>query len=296
MPNETLMRMDPHLLRTYVTVARLASFSEAARELGYTQSAVSQHIAALEQDLGASLLTRRPVAPTAAGERLLEHAGPLLLRLDAARADVVRMASAPEHGLTLAATPTALTPRAVAALPAAGVTVCVLPRDDIPAAVATGTADLGLVDGLAAPNDPLRLPDVAPLTTQGVAEEPVSVLLPAAHPLAGRPGLRLADLADARWLDAPDAALPLPQLRAANGGHGFRPALRYEGTDVRTLIALAAAGHGLTLLPGSAACGVPGTAAVPLTHPRVVHRTELLYAGSPTGAAATLVTELGARG
>ncbi|MER5825499.1 LysR family transcriptional regulator, partial [Streptomyces mirabilis] len=96
--------MDPHLLRTYVTVARVASFSEAARELGYTQSAVSQHIAALEQDLGAPLLTRRPVAPTAAGERLLEHAGPLLLRLDAARADVVRMVGAPEHGLTLAAT------------------------------------------------------------------------------------------------------------------------------------------------------------------------------------------------
>ncbi|MEV5342901.1 LysR family transcriptional regulator, partial [Streptomyces sp. NPDC052676] len=65
--------MDPHLLRTYVTVARLASFSAAARELGYTQSAVSQHIAALEQDLGAPLLTRRPVTPTAAGERLIAN-------------------------------------------------------------------------------------------------------------------------------------------------------------------------------------------------------------------------------
>src|SRR6188472_3768330 len=99
--------MDPHLLRTYVSVARLASFSEAARELGYTQSAVSQHIAALEQDLGSPLLTRRPVAPTPAGERLLEHAGPLLLRLAAARADVVRLACAPSHGLTLAVSPTA---------------------------------------------------------------------------------------------------------------------------------------------------------------------------------------------
>lgn len=98
--------MDPHLLHTYVTVVRLASFSEAARELGYTQSAVSQHIAALEQDLGTPLLTRRPVAPTAAGERLLEHADPLLLRLDAARADVLRMAAAPAHGLTLATAPT----------------------------------------------------------------------------------------------------------------------------------------------------------------------------------------------
>ncbi|WP_251095385.1 LysR family transcriptional regulator [Streptomyces sp. Caat 7-52] len=284
--------MDPHLLRSYVTVARHASFSQAARELGYTQSAVSQHIAALEQDLGAPLLTRRPVAPTAAGERLLEHAGPLLLRLDAARADVVRLAAAPRHGLTLATTPTALGSAVLGALPPAGVTLRVLTRAEIPAAVATGTADLGLVDGLAAPSDPLRLTDVAPLTTHGVAEEPVSVLLPAGHPLAGRPGLRLGDLCDARWLDAPDAALPLAQLRAAAGGGAFRPALRYEGTDVRTLTALTAAGHGLTLLPRAAATGVPGTVAVPLTAPRLVHRTEVLHGGSPGGAAAELVRRL----
>ncbi|MEU5887253.1 LysR family transcriptional regulator [Streptomyces sp. NPDC047461] len=284
--------MDPHLLRTYVTVARLASFSEAARELGYTQSAVSQHIQALEQDLGAPLLTRRPVLPTAAGERLLEHAGPLLLRLDAARADVVRMAAAPEYGLTLAAAPTALGVHVPAALPAAGVTLRVLAREAVPVAVATGTADLGLVDGLAAPSDPLRLPDVAPLNTRGAGEEPVCVLLPDAHPLARRPGLRIADLADARWLDAPDAGLPLAHLRAANGGHGFRPALRYDGTDVRTLTALAAAGRGLTLLPRSAATGIPGTVAVPVTEPRVVHRTELVHAGVLRGAAAALADVL----
>ncbi|AZQ38234.1 LysR family transcriptional regulator [Streptomyces cyaneochromogenes] len=287
--------MDPHLLRTYVTVARLASFSEAARELGYTQSAVSQHIAALEQDLGAPLLTRRPVAPTAAGARLLEHADPLLLRLDAARADVVRIASAPAHGLTLAASSTALGPRVLAALPASGVTLRVLARDQIPAAVATGTADLGLVDGLAAPSDPLPLPDVAPLTTHGVGEEPVRVLLPDTHPLARRTALRLADLADARWLDAPDAGLPLAHLRAANGGHGFRSALRYEGTDVRALTALAAAGHGLTLLPRPASDGVPGTVAVPVTEPRVVHRTELVHAGTLGGAAAGLARALAER-
>ncbi|MFE5888206.1 LysR family transcriptional regulator [Streptomyces sp. NPDC056462] len=284
--------MDPHLLRTYVTVARLASFSEAARELGYTQSGVSQHIASLEQDLGAPLLTRRPVAPTAAGERLLEHAGPLLLRLEAARADVVRMAAAPDRGLTLAAASTALGPRVLAALPASGVTLRVLPRDEVPAAVATRTADLGLVDGLAAPSDPLRLPDVAPLTTYGVGEEPVCVLLPDTHPLAGRTGLRLGDLADARWLEAPDASLPLAHLRAANGGHGFRPALRYEGTDIHTLTTLAATGHGLTLLPRSVATGVPGAVAVPLTEPRVVHRTELVYAGALRGASAAVAEAL----
>ncbi|MEU3573111.1 LysR family transcriptional regulator, partial [Kitasatospora sp. NPDC036755] len=86
--------MDPQQLRTFVAVARLASFSEAARELGYTQSAVSQQIAALEADLGTALLVRRPVGPTPAGQRLLEHAAPLLVRLEAARADVARLAGA----------------------------------------------------------------------------------------------------------------------------------------------------------------------------------------------------------
>ena len=97
--------MDPRFLRTFVRVARLGSFSAAARELGYTQSAVSQHIAVLEADVGAVLLTRRPVVPTEAGARLLEHAEPILLRLDAARADVARVAAGPAAQLRIGATP-----------------------------------------------------------------------------------------------------------------------------------------------------------------------------------------------
>ena len=90
-------RVDVQLLKTFVTVARLGSFSAAAAELGYTQAAVSQQIAALENDLKAQLLTRRPVAPTEPGARLLEHAEPILLRLDAARADVTRMTKTPPN-------------------------------------------------------------------------------------------------------------------------------------------------------------------------------------------------------
>src|SRR5689334_25418424 len=74
--------VEAQLLRTFVAVARLGSFSAAATELGYTQAAVSQQIAVLENDLKTQLLTRRPVAPTEAGTRLLEHAEPILLRLD----------------------------------------------------------------------------------------------------------------------------------------------------------------------------------------------------------------------
>ncbi len=101
--------------------------------------------------------------------------------------------------------------------------------------------------------------------------------LPARHPLAGRAGLRLADLADAWWLDAPDTGVPLADLRAVTGTGGFHPSLWYHGTDVAMLGSLVAAGHGLALLPRSAAAALPGVTAVPVSWPPLVHRTELLH-------------------
>jgi DNA-binding transcriptional LysR family regulator len=112
--------------------------------------------------------------------------------------------------------------------------------------------------------------------------------------LAGRAGLRLADLIDARRLDAPGTAAPLNDLRRAVGGDGFRAALRYEGTDTSMLVALAAEGHGLTALPGTTAERFPGVARVPVMSPRLVHRTELLHgsvgAGSPAAALVALLS------
>src|SRR6202012_2582588 len=99
--------VETQLLRTFVTVTRLGSFSAAAAELGYTQAAVSQQIAVLENDLKTQLLTRRPVTPTEAGARLLEHAEPILLRLDAARADVTRLTATPAATLVIGVTPLA---------------------------------------------------------------------------------------------------------------------------------------------------------------------------------------------
>ncbi len=122
--------MDPRFLRTFVTVVRLGSFSRAAEELGYTQSAVSQHIGVLEADLDTTLLTRRPVAPTEAGARLLEHAEPILLRLDAARADVARVAGGPPRSLRIGTTPLACAHAASLVAPALTVTVRVGSRLD----------------------------------------------------------------------------------------------------------------------------------------------------------------------
>lgn len=336
--------VDPHLLRTFVAVAERASFSAAARHLGYTQSAVSQHIAALEDDLGVTLLHRRPVAPTEAGARLLEHAAPILLHLDAARADVRRSAMEPAGVLRVGASALAGFHVGVAfaqarrVRPGLDLVLRVAGRDAVVAGVAAGDLDVGLVDGVAAPTDPLRLGDLAGLTTVAVAEEPCVVLLPAGHPLAGRAGLRLDDLVDARWIDAPDVGAPLADLRAAVGSDGIRGTVRYEGCDVRTLVSLVAADHGLAILPKRAApqatasnppppattasaapaaasaapaaaaasnaaataasnaaanaataanAAATATAAVPLTSPRLVYRTEIVH-GLLTAAAAAL--------
>jgi DNA-binding transcriptional LysR family regulator len=73
-------------------VGRTRSFGRAARELGYTQSAVSQQIAQLERSVGQRLVERpggpRPVALTDAGRLLLRHADAIAAQLDAARADM----------------------------------------------------------------------------------------------------------------------------------------------------------------------------------------------------------------
>ncbi len=294
--------MDPHLLRTFVTVAECGSFSAAATRLGYTQSAVSQQIAVLEADLGTRLLRRRPVAVTEAGARLLEHARPILIRLAAARAEVARAAAPPPAHLAIGLTPLAAAAGLAAALararqaqPRLALTVHTTGRAELPGQVAAGALDLGLADGVAVPGDPLRLPGLGPAKATGIAEAAIVVLLPPGHPLAGRAALRLADLADARWLDAPDTGLPLADLRAATGTDGFRPALRYEGADIRALAALAAAQHGLTAVPRPAAAGLPGVIAVPVSWPPLVHRTELLHT-TLTGPAADLATQLTSSG
>jgi len=291
------------LLRTFTAVARSGSFSAAARELGYTQSAVSQQIAALEASLGGvPLLHRRPVVPTGAGARLLEHAEPLLLRASAARADVLRAAGDPPDHLRVAACALAM-PRlaaavgsATSAMPRLDLTITVAAPDAVAIEVARGGCELGLAVGLTTLGDPLPLPDVGPLRSVVISTDSVSVLLPADHPLARRRGLRLADLADARWLLAPAVAAPAAEVRRAVGADRLSCAITYAGTDLAGLLALVAAGAGLVPLPAWVAAGHPEVVAVPVTEPRLEFRAELLsgVTADPGAAGALLATLLGA--
>src|SRR5438105_6279903 len=100
-------------LRVLSEVVRRGSFSAAAESLSYTQSAVSQAIARLEAETGATLVVRdrRGVRPTVAGSTLVEHAEAIFAQIDSAEADLaavlgirggrLRVASFPSAGATL---------------------------------------------------------------------------------------------------------------------------------------------------------------------------------------------------
>lgn len=92
-------------LVAFVTVAREASFTKAAAKLGVSQSALSQTVRGLEERLGLRLLTRttRSVSPTAAGERLLQTAGPRFEEIQAELAALSEMRDKPAGTIRITA-------------------------------------------------------------------------------------------------------------------------------------------------------------------------------------------------
>lgn len=87
--------LDSRKLLAFATLARVGSFTQAAKELGLTQSAVSHAIKALERDLGCRLFERmgRSVAITPAGTQLLQRTEVILAEMTGARADLAAFGS-----------------------------------------------------------------------------------------------------------------------------------------------------------------------------------------------------------
>src|SRR5262245_42652103 len=93
-------------LLAFVAVGRERSFTKAAAKLGVSQSALSHTIRELETGLGVRLLTRttRSVAPTEAGERLLQTLAPRFEEIDAALASVAELREKPAGTIRVTAT------------------------------------------------------------------------------------------------------------------------------------------------------------------------------------------------
>src|SRR5215213_1839488 len=110
--------LDARRLRVLREVAARGSFSAAAEALSFTQSAVSQQVAALERECGTKLLERGPrgVRLTDAGRALVEHADAILARIEDAEEDLAAIAGLRGGRLRMATFQSAgstLVPRAV---------------------------------------------------------------------------------------------------------------------------------------------------------------------------------------
>src|SRR5262245_6521465 len=102
--------LDVRRLRVLSEVAAHGSFSSAAHALRLTQSAVSQHVAALEREVGLPVIERgtRPVALTEAGLALVRHAAGVFARLDGAEQEIEEIAGRRRGRLRFGSFPTAL--------------------------------------------------------------------------------------------------------------------------------------------------------------------------------------------
>ncbi len=263
--------MDPRRVLVFRTVARAGSLSAAARELGWSQPAVSQQLQRLEREVGGPLLVRssRGVTLTEAGQVLLGRADTVAGQLHMATEELASLAELRGGRVRLVAFPSAAATLAPAALkllardhPDVDVALVEAEPPEAWTAVREGTADVALVFGYDGP-PPDSAAQGGDLTWLPLAVEPVDLVLPPDHPAARRRAVRLGDLAGDTWIGGCSRCRQhlVDRCRAA----GFEPRLAHETDDYVAVQALVAAGLGVTLLPRSALQA--------FQHPEVVVRT-----------------------
>ena len=248
--------LDVRRLQTLRAVAREGSLTAAAKALGYTQPAVSHHIARLEEEVGTAVLTRlgRGVRLTDAGRALVEHADAVLARLAAAEEDVAAIAGLRAGRVRIAAFPSAsatLMAGALGSLRARhpGVEVAFAEAEPEDALPRLRAGDLDLVVGFS--YKAVGSGDGRDLDAQPLLRDPSLAVLPPDHPHASGDGpLDLADLAGDTWIAGCERCRGHLVHLARNAG--FEPPIAYATDDYVTVQSLVAGGLGVTLLPSLA--------------------------------------------
>ena len=247
------MTPDLRLLRYFVTVAEERNLTRAARRLHIAQQSLSQQIRVLESQLGVALFVRssRGVELTDVGEVLLREARPVLAQAERAVETVRRAARGQQGELRvgiLASVANYVVPPLVRAFAARHPGI-ELRTDDVTIKALVAGLREGMLDaGLSRP------PLVDDLETEVILREPVAAVLPEGHPLADREQLELADLADEPWVLTPRNSWP-PWHRLYDEEYaraGYEPRVVQRGSSVQNLLALVAAGVGVTRLSMSA--------------------------------------------
>jgi DNA-binding transcriptional LysR family regulator len=289
---------DVQRLRAFALVLDLGSISAAAAVLGYTQSAVSQQLAALEREVGMPLVERsqRPLRSTRAGALLRPHVDRVLAALGGAEAAVEDLRGGTPR-LRLAAFPSALAslvPPAVRDLRRAHseLVVEVLQAEPHEAVerLRGGDADLAVIDHMPG----VAVPETGGLRRRRLLVDHLHVAVPEGHRLARRDGVKLTDL-EGEPLILPRRDTPSGRFRSLVehlcAQAGFEPRVAYDLDDLPAVQAFVAAGiaiapvHGLIL-----ATLRPGATARPLAERPAGSRT--VEALAPAAARTPVVDEL----
>ncbi|GGK59735.1 LysR family transcriptional regulator [Planomonospora parontospora subsp. parontospora] len=257
--------LDLRRLALICEFARKGSIAATAASLGYSPSAVSQQLAALERESGATLIDRtaRSAELTDAGRRLVEHAERILAMVEAAESDLSAQAGTPSGRVTVTAFPTA----AVAFAPAlarllrrhTALTLRMVQGRSGRGAreVQSGTADIAVVDDWYG-----RMRESETMRVFPLLRDPLVLVVPRTHRLASPDEpVDLAELRDEPWMATPDgepSRMAVDRMMAEVGGAGPVP---WEFEGLSTVLSLVAKGVGIAAVPALAlAAGVRGIA------------------------------------
>ena len=260
--------IDVRRLRLLAELSRRGTITAVADALAYTPSAVSQQLAALEREAGVPLLERtgRRVVLSPAGAVLARYAQSVFAVLEEASAALAATRSSLAGPLRIGAFSTAartILPPALVALghdhPALDLRVTELDPVSVPGALRTGALDVALT--FAYDYVPTE-PDPA-LDTEPLLEE--AVYLATADPAR----TSIGDCREAGWIaGSPDTLCHALVVRACQAG-GFTPRIRHYADDFGAVLALVAAGQGVSLVPElGAADAPPGVTLTALTSRR----------------------------
>lgn len=240
---------SPSGLRVLREVAQAASFSAAAHSLGYSQSAVSRQVAALEAVAGRRLFdrSRHGVTLTPAGTRLLASAVRVLDELDAALREVAgdEVAAGLVRLGAFATAAAGLVPKALASLPRElKVTLREGTTPALTRALRAGTLDLAIL----ARTPPFRPPDTESpaLEVTTLSERELVIGVSAGHPFASSQAVEVEQLNGQVWVAS--RSDPGDSLLGVWPGLAERPDVRYVVRDWLAKLQIVAAGLAITTL------------------------------------------------
>lgn len=244
--------MDLRRLRYFVAVAEELHFGRAAERAHVVQSAISQQLKLLEDELGFTLIrrSRQDVSLTLLGEVFLPAAREILQRTEEAVRRLKASASGIVGRLSIGFVDNVLWTLLSPIIrdfrerwPHVDLKLIPMDRDVQVEAIAAGTVDIGIIPA------PSHL--AAAVKTEVLISAPLMVALPSANVLALRPKVEMAELAAEPFVTFPLQmnSRILDLLKTACAGAGFAPRVTQEGGQLHTLLSLVSAGLGVTLVP-----------------------------------------------